>query len=201
MITTAKHALVPRTLLALALFAPLLASAQAYRCQDAASGRTLYTDQPCKGGATVVPKPTDEQLRQDAERAQQARERAVQQREDAVLPYPDGVPAGYRLLQEYFVFPQKFGFVDLVGLEKLAGAQVKSRFTVRIVFDTEPSQAMRVSKGDIRLFCTPVANLFAHVSEPVTLDGTKSSWPVRPQGRDQGGRLFGGRFHGFHGNA
>ena len=85
MITTAKHALVLRTLVALALFAPLLASAQAYRCQDAASGRTLYTDQPCKGGATVVPKPTDEQLRQDAERAQQARERAVQQREDAVL--------------------------------------------------------------------------------------------------------------------
>ncbi|MBK7369323.1 MAG: type VI secretion system baseplate subunit TssF [Candidatus Eisenbacteria bacterium] len=42
------------------------------------------------------------------------------EREDAVLPYPDGVPAGYRLLQEYFVFPQKFGFVDLVGLEKLA---------------------------------------------------------------------------------
>lgn len=106
-------------------------------------------------------------------------------REDAVLPYPDGVPAGYRLLQEYFVFPQKFGFVDLVGLEKLAGVQVKTRFTVRIVFDTEPSQAMRVGKGDIRLFCTPVVNLFPHVSEPVTLDGTRSSWPVRPQGRDQ----------------
>ena len=85
MITTTTPALVPRTLLALALFAPLLASAQAYRCQDAASGRTLYTDQPCKGGATVVPRPTDEQLRLDAERTQQARERAVQQREDAVL--------------------------------------------------------------------------------------------------------------------
>ena len=85
MITTTTPALVPRTLLALALFAPLLAGAQAYRCQDAASGRTLYTDQPCKGGATVVPRPADEQLRLDAERTQQARERAVQQREDAVL--------------------------------------------------------------------------------------------------------------------
>ena len=47
MITTTTPALVPRTLLALALFAPLLAGAQAYRCQDAASGRTLYTAQPC----------------------------------------------------------------------------------------------------------------------------------------------------------
>ena len=70
-----------------ALFAllPAVAGAQAIRCKDPATGKILYTDQPCKGGATVVPKPTDEQLRQDAERAQQARERAVQQREDAVL--------------------------------------------------------------------------------------------------------------------
>ncbi|MCC6651613.1 MAG: type VI secretion system baseplate subunit TssF [Candidatus Eisenbacteria bacterium] len=106
-------------------------------------------------------------------------------REDAVLPYPDGVPPGYRLLQEYFVFPQKFGFVDLTGLEKLDPTQVKSRFSVRLVFDTEPSQAMRVGKGDIRLFCTPVINLFAHSSEPLTLDGTRAHHPIRPQGRDQ----------------
>ncbi|MFN8587442.1 MAG: type VI secretion system baseplate subunit TssF [Candidatus Eisenbacteria bacterium] len=105
--------------------------------------------------------------------------------EHAVLPYPPGVPAGYRLLQEYFVFPQKFGFVDLTGLEKLGGSQVKSRFTVRLVFDTEPSQAMRVGKGDLRLYCTPVVNLFPHSSEPVTLDGTRAHWPVRPAGRDQ----------------
>ncbi len=72
------------TLVALALGLPLAAAAQAYKCVDAASGRTLYTDQPCKGGATVVPRPTDEQLRLDAERAQQARERGLQEREQAV---------------------------------------------------------------------------------------------------------------------
>ena len=105
--------------------------------------------------------------------------------EDAVLPYPPGVPAGYRLLQEYFVFPQKFGFVDLRGLEQLPGAAVKSRFTVRVVFDTEPSPAMRVGKNDIKLHCTPVVNLFEHSSDPVTLDGTRAHWPIRPQGRDQ----------------
>ena len=70
-----------------ALFAllPAVAGAQAIRCKDPATGKILYTDQPCKGGATVVPRPADEQLRLDAERTQQARERAVQQREDAVL--------------------------------------------------------------------------------------------------------------------
>ena len=81
------------TLVALALGLPLAAAAQAYKCVDAASGRTLYTDQPCKGGATVVPRPTDEQLQRDAERAQQARERGLQEREQAVLREQDRLDA------------------------------------------------------------------------------------------------------------
>ncbi|CAM5793191.1 DUF4124 domain-containing protein [Ottowia pentelensis] len=82
-----------RALVALALCAPLAAGAQAYRCVDAASGRTLYTDQPCKGGATVVPKPTEEQLQRDAERAQEARERSLQQREQTVQREQDRLDA------------------------------------------------------------------------------------------------------------
>ena len=81
------------TLVVLALGLPLTAAAQAYKCVDAASGRTLYTDQPCKGGATVVPRPTDEQLRLDAERAQQARERGLQEREQAVQREQDRLDA------------------------------------------------------------------------------------------------------------
>lgn len=75
---------ITRALAALALAAPLCAAAQAYRCTDAASGRTLYTDQPCAGGQTVVPRRTPEQMQQDAERAQAARERALAEREQAL---------------------------------------------------------------------------------------------------------------------
>ena len=40
-----------------ALFAllPAVAGAQAIRCKDPATGKILYTDQPCKGGELVVP--------------------------------------------------------------------------------------------------------------------------------------------------
>lgn len=107
-------------------------------------------------------------------------------REHAVLPHRDGVPPGYRLLQEYFLFPQKFGFVDLCGLEALRGDQVKSRFTVRVVFDAEAEPGMRVVKDDLRLNCTPVVNLFPHESEPVTLEATRARYPLRPQGSDKG---------------
>jgi len=106
-------------------------------------------------------------------------------RAHGVLPHRDGVPLGFRLLQEYFVFPQKFGFVDVCGLEALRGEQVKSRFTVRVVFDAEAEAGMRVAKDDVRLHCAPVVNLFPHESEPVTLEATRARYPLRPQGTDR----------------
>ena len=106
-------------------------------------------------------------------------------REDGVLPHRDGVPLGHRLLQEYFLFPQKFGFMDLRGLEGLRGEQVKSRFTVRIVFDSEAEPGLRVVKDDIRLHCTPVLNLFTHETEPITLEATRARYPLRPQASDR----------------
>lgn len=69
-------------LLALAL--PLGAAAQAFKCPDPATGRVLYTDQPCPGGQTVVPARTPEQIAEDERRAEAARERAREQREEAL---------------------------------------------------------------------------------------------------------------------
>ena len=60
---------------------PLGAAAQAYRCTDAATGQTLYTDQACQGGATVVPRRSDAELRQEAQNATIARERLELQQE------------------------------------------------------------------------------------------------------------------------
>ena len=73
----------PTVLTALLLALPLAAGAQAIRCTDPATGKVLYTDQPCKNGALVVPKRTEEELRQDAQAAQEARERRAEQREQA----------------------------------------------------------------------------------------------------------------------
>ena len=36
--------------------------------------------------------------------------------DEGMLPYPDSSFIGYRLLTEYFAFPVKFMFVDIVGL-------------------------------------------------------------------------------------
>ena len=74
-----------------ALFAllPAVAGAQAIRCKDPATGKILYTDQPCKGGELVVPQRSEADIARDAANAAATRERehdrAIQQREERAL--------------------------------------------------------------------------------------------------------------------
>jgi type VI secretion system protein ImpG len=108
--------------------------------------------------------------------------------EDA-LPYPRRSFVGYRLLQEYFSFPEKFFFFDLTGLERLAPSGFEERAEIIILispFERQQRQQMLevgVSKSTVKLNCSPIINLFPQTAEPLLLDGTKYEHPVIPDVR------------------
>jgi len=102
--------------------------------------------------------------------------------EEALLPYPSRSFAGYRLLQEYFSLQEKFLFLDIIGLEGLRDATVGEQFWVEFRFDRPLPAAIRPTPDDIRLYCTPIVNLFPHESDPLRIDHTKVEYRVRPQG-------------------
>src|SRR5262249_37062325 len=52
--------------------------------------------------------------------------------DESILPYPLRSFTGYRLLQEYFAFPEKFFFFDLRGLDALRSAGFQN--SAEIVF-------------------------------------------------------------------
>jgi type VI secretion system protein ImpG len=68
---------------------------------------------------------------------------------------------------EYFAFPEKFHFVDLCGFD--AGSVPVSE--TRIEFEIELVGSLctdaPIDSGNIRLFCTPVINLFETDAEPL----------------------------------
>ncbi len=103
---------------------------------------------------------------------------------EALLPYPPRAFPGYRLLQEYFSLPEKFLFLDLVGLDKLAALPVEDRFQVEIRFDRTLPVSLRPTKDQIRLYCTPIANLFEHQADPFRIDRTQAEYRLRPSGSD-----------------
>ncbi len=103
--------------------------------------------------------------------------------EEPLFPYPSNAFPGFRLLQEYFALPAKFLAVELTGLatERLGEAE---EWVVEIPFRRGAEEAVRVDADNLRLFCTPVANLFAHRADPIRIDQERASYRVRPEGDD-----------------
>ena len=109
--------------------------------------------------------------------------------EEALLPYPRRSFLAYRLLQEYFCFPEKFLFVDVGGFDQLAQAGFKDK--VELIFlispfeheDREQMLELGVSPKTLRLGCSPIINLFPVTAEPILLDQTSHEYAVIPDVR------------------
>ncbi|MCY1269773.1 type VI secretion protein [compost metagenome] len=105
--------------------------------------------------------------------------------DEAMIPYPLNTFRGYRFLQEYFAFQDKFLFVDLLGLDRLnelSEAQLKEARALEIRFDIHRSgiQRLRPTLDNLKLHCTPIVNLFRHDALPIRLDGKQDEYLLLP---------------------
>jgi type VI secretion system protein ImpG len=109
--------------------------------------------------------------------------------DEAMLPYDRRSFTGYRLLQEYFTFPEKFFFFDLVGLQAAWATGFDNAAELIFLFSDVPADErtqrleMGVSAGTFRLGCTPIINLFKQAAEPILLDQLKYEYPIIPDVR------------------
>lgn len=90
--------------------------------------------------------------------------------DEEVLPFARYAHPAHRLLQEYFVFPEKYHFVDLAGLD---GYGMGETLEVFFTFDQLPRIRLSVSPETFALGATPIVNLFPKLSEPLRVDHHK----------------------------
>ena len=101
-------------------------------------------------------------------------------KDEGVLPYPPQAHLGYRLIQEYFSFPEKFLFFDLDPLPPLgSGRSADLLFLLNAV----PNRHLEIGAESFALGCTPIVNLFTKTAEPITLDQTRLEYPLVPDNR------------------
>jgi len=104
--------------------------------------------------------------------------------DESMLPYPRRSFTGYRLLQEYFAFPEKFLFVDLNGLEALTGRGFGETVEVLILVSSLPRPELEqvfqtgIAPAVFRLACSPLVNLFTQTAEPILHEQTAYEYPV-----------------------
>ncbi|CAJ0818183.1 type VI secretion system baseplate subunit TssF [Ralstonia flaminis] len=98
--------------------------------------------------------------------------------DERLWPKADNAFGGYQLLLEYFTFPEKFIFVDLVGLDLQAVPHHADYIDVEVVLDKPYPDDMRFSAENVRLFCTPIINLFQVDADPITATQFETEYRV-----------------------
>jgi type VI secretion system protein ImpG len=107
--------------------------------------------------------------------------RRVGFREDeGMLPDSPRGFSGYRLLREYFAFPQRYLFFEFTGLaEALAGLEGDQVDLIIALSDQEVRlEERRVDASFFELYCTPVINLFSRRADRILLTDRFSEFQV-----------------------
>jgi type VI secretion system protein ImpG len=114
--------------------------------------------------------------------------------EEALIDFPARSHAAYRLLTEYFCFPEKFNFVDIDLATLAAHAPPGARtLTLHLALgglrpDSNLARMLgTLSTNNVLLGCTPVINLFRQRGEPIRVTHATASYPVLADAR----RAFG----------
>lgn len=107
--------------------------------------------------------------------------------DEALVPEPAHAHPAYRLLTEYFAFPDKFHFldVDLAALVPMFPAGAR-RFTLHVLLtglqaESGPARILRaLSHQHLLAGCAPVVNLFRQAAAPVRISHRSAMYDVVP---------------------
>jgi type VI secretion system protein ImpG len=107
--------------------------------------------------------------------------------DEALVPEPAHAHPAYRLLTEYFAFPDKFHFldVDLAALTPMFPAGAR-RFTLHMLLagvhvDSGLARVLRaLSNEHLIAGCAPVVNLFRQAAAPVRITHRSAMYDVLP---------------------
>ena len=107
--------------------------------------------------------------------------------EEAVFPWSARSFTGFRLMSEYFAFPEKFLFIDISGLDAKTLVSGGNRMDIFVYLDRcIPDLERAIGNDALVLGCTPIVNLFAQRCEPVALTHTATEYRVEPDVRRPG---------------
>ena len=110
--------------------------------------------------------------------------------EESLIDFSARSHTAYRLLTEYFCFPEKFNFFDIdlqaLGAVLPSGARTITLHLALSGMRTDSNTARMLgtlSTNNVLLGCTPVVNLFRQRGEPIRLTHTTASYPVLADAR------------------
>src|SRR5206468_1457929 len=99
----------------------------------------------------------------------------------ALLPVTLRSFQGYRLIQEYFAFPQRFRFFELTGLKPIVQRVDSNELELVILCGRGDAMLESVvDASNFALFCTPAVNLFPKRADRIQVSDNAYEYHVVP---------------------
>ena len=100
--------------------------------------------------------------------------------DNSILPYSKQTFGGFKLLQEYFSFQEKFFFVQISGLNEFKSSGQSNPFEIKIDFNRKLPKDKWPTSKNILLHCTPIVNLFNRQTEEVIVNQRLPEYYIVP---------------------
>lgn len=102
---------------------------------------------------------------------------------ETLFPYPAHSYPGYRILQEFFLLPEKFLFLDITGLDRWTDRDDAPDFSLQFELDGSSPDLPWVETDNFVVNAVPAINVFPHSAEPVRVDHMQPEYRIRPSGK------------------
>jgi type VI secretion system protein ImpG len=100
---------------------------------------------------------------------------------EALLPVTLRSFQGYRLVQEYFCFPERFRFIQLTNLARVTRQLDSNELELVILLGRgDPTLESVVDASNVALFCTPAVNLFPKRADRIQVSDSAYEYHVVP---------------------
>jgi type VI secretion system protein ImpG len=87
---------------------------------------------------------------------------------EALIPYGNRSFGGFRLLHEYFAFPERFRFVELTGLRRMLSRHQGDEIEIVVPLGRgDAALTPVVDRGSFALGCAPAVNLYARRADRI----------------------------------
>lgn len=101
--------------------------------------------------------------------------------DEALLPRSPRSFEGYRLVHEYFAFPERFLFIEIDELQKAAKRCNDTMLDLIVLLDkVDPVLEGGIDKSSFELHCTPAINLFPKLTDRIHLTEHQPEYHIVP---------------------
>ncbi|MCX7099558.1 MAG: type VI secretion system baseplate subunit TssF [Methylococcales bacterium] len=101
--------------------------------------------------------------------------------DEALLPYTPRSFQGYRLLQEYFAFPERYLFIELTQLQAAMQQCADNEVDIIVLLNkSNPKLINEINASRFALFCTPAVNIFPKHADRIHITEQTNEYHIVP---------------------